>query len=85
MGRFDKLLLSVITGTSDANISFISLCGLLIKYNFDERIKGDHHIFTREDVVEIINLQPVGDKAKAYQVKQVRNIFHKYKIGNGNE
>jgi len=85
MGKIDKLLLSVLTGTSDTNISFISLCGLLIKYNFDERIKGDHHIFTREGVIEIINLQPIGNKAKAYQVKQVRNVFHKYKIGKGNE
>ena len=48
---------------------------------FAERIKGDYHIFTRENVIEIINLQPLRDgKAKPYQVKQVRNIFVKYKL-----
>ncbi|KFD40591.1 toxin HicA, partial [Peptococcaceae bacterium SCADC1_2_3] len=47
----------------------------------NERIKGDHHIFTKEDIIEIINLQPLKDgKAKAYQVKQVRNLILKYKL-----
>ncbi len=30
--------------------------------------------------MEIINLQPAGSKAKAYQVKQVRNLVVKYKL-----
>ena len=29
---------------------------------------------------EIINIQPNGSKAKAYQVKQVREIIVKYKL-----
>jgi hypothetical protein len=32
-------------------------------------------------VAEIVNLQPKGAKAKAYQVKQVRAILLKYKMG----
>lgn len=48
---------------------------------FGERVHGSHHIFTREGVAEIVNLQPVGSKAKAYQVKQVRGIILKYKLG----
>ena len=31
-------------------------------------------------VAEIINIQPEGNKAKAYQVKQVRCIILKYKM-----
>jgi len=46
-----------------------------------ERIKGDHHIFTKDGIEEIINLQPKGEKSKPYQVKQVRNIILKYKLG----
>jgi hypothetical protein len=34
-----------------------------------------------EEVEEIINLQPKGSKAKPYQVKQVRNLILKYKLG----
>jgi len=33
------------------------------------------------DVVEFINIQPLRNgKAKAYQVKQVRNLILKYKL-----
>ena len=40
-----------------------------------------NHIFTRENVEEILNLQPKGAKAKAYQVKQVRRVLVKYRLG----
>jgi hypothetical protein len=46
---------------------------------FSERITGGHYIFARQDIIEIINLQPLrGGKAKAYQVKQVRQLIAKY-------
>ena len=44
------------------------------------RIRGSHHIFTRERVEEILNLQPKGAKAKSYQVKQVRNVILNYRL-----
>jgi predicted RNase H-like HicB family nuclease len=34
-----------------------------------------HHIYTRDGVLEILNLQPRGSQAKAYQVKQVRGVI----------
>ena len=68
-------------GTSDANIPFAGLCQLLSKLGFEERIRGSHHIFTKEGVEEILNLQPKGAKAKPYQVKQVRAVILKYKLG----
>ncbi len=53
---------------------------------FTVRIKGSHHIFFRDDVEEIINLQPDKNKAKPYQVKQVRNLIVKYNLKiNGDE
>jgi len=55
---------------------------LLNRLGFEERIRGDHHIFFRKYVDEIINLQPKGSKAKQYQVKQVRNLILKYKLGD---
>jgi hypothetical protein len=60
---------------------FEGLCGLLRSLNFSERIRSSHHIFSKEGVEEIINLQPIGSKAKAYQVKQVRGIILKYRLG----
>ena len=81
MGKQQKLLLQVLSGTSDANISFDGLCGLLKYLGFDERIRGSHHIFTKDDIEEILNLQLKGNKSKPYQVKQVRNIILKHKLG----
>ena len=80
MDRNQKLLAKVLQGTSDANISFVGLCRLLKVFGFIERIRGDHHIFAKEDVEEILNLQPKGAKAKPYQVKQVRNVILRYKL-----
>jgi len=74
-----KVLRKVLSGLSDKNIRFNDLRKLLLDIGFNERIKGDHHIFYHRNVIEIINLQPLSDgKAKPYQVKQVRNIILKY-------
>jgi len=77
----EKILGKVISGQHDKNIKFQDMRRLLLKYDFSERIRGDHYIFSKENVFEIINLQPLkSGKAKQYQVKQVRNLFLKYKF-----
>lgn len=81
MGTFEKLLYSILCGTKDSNISFNDLRKVLETFGFTCRIKGDHYIYTKEGVDEIINIQPQGNKAKPYQVKQVRNLILKYKYG----
>ncbi len=80
MTTHEKFLLQILRGSSDANIPFNELCGLLKHLGFAERIKGSHHIFTKEGVEEILNLQPKGGKAKPYQVKQVRRVIVNYKL-----
>lgn len=65
---------------SDANVSFVRLCSLVKTLGCEERIKGDHHIFVRSDVEEILNLQPESGKGKPYQVKQVRALVLKYNL-----
>jgi len=76
-----KILQKVLSGLADRNIRFQDLKKLLRDFGFSERIKGDQHIFYKDGVEEIINLQPLRDgKAKAYQVKQVRELIFKYKI-----
>lgn len=83
--KSEKIREKVLLGESDANIDFDDLRKLLNGLGFAERIKGSHHMFTRKDVEEIINIQPKGNKAKAYQVKQVRNLILKYRLGVSNE
>jgi hypothetical protein len=80
VAKHEKTLLQVLRGASDSNVSFDELCSLLRHLGFDQRIRGSHHIFTMENVEEILNLQPKGAKAKAYQVKQVRAVILRYKL-----
>jgi len=81
MSQYEKLLLAILSGTRDKNLLFADLQTVLDRLGFQCRIKGDHFIYTRDDVEEIINIQPTGNKAKPYQVKQVRNIILRYQLG----
>ena len=68
----------VMSGQSDSNIRFADFRNLILSYGFRERIKGDHYVYKHDDIIERIVIQPSGNKAKAYLVKQVRNLFIKY-------
>ncbi|MEX0607258.1 MAG: type II toxin-antitoxin system HicA family toxin [Halofilum sp. (in: g-proteobacteria)] len=81
MSRYEKLQNRILSGRADANIEFAELCALLTRLGFSERIRGSHNIYTRPDVTEIINLQPSNGKAKPYQVRQVRGLIVKYRLG----
>lgn len=85
MGKYEKLLTQILRGASDANIAFDELCQLLRRLGFEERIRGSHHLFRKEGVEEKINLQREGNKAKAYQVRQVRGVIIKYNLAGGEE
>lgn len=73
--------MQIMSGTNDRNVSFGDLQKALMLLGFTVRIKGDDFIYFRDGVDEIINIQPDGSKAKPYQVKQVRNIILKYRMG----
>lgn len=78
METLEKLMQSIMSGTQDRNIKFSDLQKILDVLGFQCRIKGDHFIYWKDGIDEIINIQPDGNKAKPYQVKQVRNIILKY-------
>ena len=81
MGKYERLIQQIISGRADANIAFDNLCNLLLRCGFAMRISGSHHIFRKVGIEEKPNLQKDGNKAKPYQVKQVRQIILKYKLG----
>ncbi|MFN6963727.1 MAG: type II toxin-antitoxin system HicA family toxin [Pyrinomonadaceae bacterium] len=85
MSKAKRTLEKVLTGKTDANVDFDDLCHLLHVLGFSERQKGSHHIFYRDGIDEIVNIQPLGRLAKRYQVRQVRNIILKYKLGVSDE
>jgi predicted RNA binding protein YcfA (HicA-like mRNA interferase family) len=76
----EKTLEKLLRGESDANIRFDEICQLLQTKGFRMRVSGSHHIFTKSGVMERINLQREGSKAKPYQVRQVRKILAQYKL-----
>ena len=82
MGKWDKLLERVLRGTSDASIPFDDLCGLLERLGFERRTRGSHNVFRREGIMDRPNLQRSCSNAKVYQVRQVRDIILRYKLGD---
>jgi predicted RNA binding protein YcfA (HicA-like mRNA interferase family) len=76
----EKTLDKILRGDSDANIRFEELCHLLLAKGFRMRVSGSHHIFTQTGVMERINLQREGSKAKPYQIRQVRKILANYRL-----
>lgn len=81
MSRYDLLVRTILRGRSDANIRFDDLRALLRYLGFEERVRGSHHLFDKDGVVELVNLQGRGGHAKPYQVRQVRRLILKYKLG----
>jgi hypothetical protein len=81
MGKYQQLLLTILRGASDANIGFEDLCNLLRRLGFEERVRGSHHLFRKSGIEEMLNLQRDGNKAKSYQVRQVRVVLLRYKLG----
>ena len=81
MSRRKRLMETILRGRSDANIRFDDLRALMRYFGFEERVRGSHHLFDKEGIVEIVNLQSRGGQAKPYQVKQVRQLILKYRLG----
>lgn len=80
MGKHEKLLRMILRGASDANVAFDDVRSLLLHLGFEERVRGSHHLYRKEGVMEKINLQRSGNKAKPYQVRQVRDVIAKYHL-----
>ena len=80
--RHGKFLVGLLSGSADQALRFDEPRALLRRLGFTEWHRGgSHQIFTRDGVVEISNLQPrSGGEAKAYQVKQVRDIILRYEL-----
>ena len=86
MGRKRKTLEAILSGRSDKNIRFAPVRTLLISLDFEERTSGSHHVFSRGDIAELINIQEAqGGKVKPYQVRQLRELLVQYREKLGYE
>ena len=80
MPNVKAIYADVMSKSKDHNMRFSDIQKLLEALDFSCRVKGDHFIYTRQDVREIINIQPVGNKAKSYQVRQIRDLIYSYNL-----
>jgi len=72
----------VMSGARDNNIRFTDLCKMLEALGFSHsQGRGSHQKFGKPGIMEIIVMQPIGPLAKGYQVKQVRTLIKKYRMG----
>jgi predicted RNA binding protein YcfA (HicA-like mRNA interferase family) len=74
-----KLLKNIIGGSK--NIRFTDMINLVKGFGFDlARTEGSHHIFSRSDIPELVNLQDVKGQAKPYQIRQFLKLVEKHNL-----
>ena len=85
MANHDPVVIQkIVSGRSDANIKFSEVKNLLIHLGFEMRIRGSHYIFRKEGIKERVNIQKDGNKAKPYQIRQIRAILIDYNLTEEN-
>jgi hypothetical protein len=79
MSKKQKLFLKILN--SQKNLRFEELVLLAQYMGFElERIKGSHHHMFHPILQIKLNLQPLDEKAKPYQVKQLLSYIEKFAI-----
>ena len=77
----EKLYKAVISGQSDNNINFNDFRNLIVDLGFEfKNQKGSHISYVNRSINEVMNIQADGNKAKAYQVRQLRNIINTHNL-----
>lgn len=62
-------------------LRFDELVGLVEAFGFRlKRIRGSHHMYTRPGLMQQVNLQPDGPKAKPYQVRAFVKLVETAKL-----
>ncbi|NDJ24548.1 addiction module toxin, HicA family [Nostoc sp. B(2019)] len=79
MSKKRKLLEKVLSGSK--NIQFNELVTLVEAFGFSlSRVNGSHHIFTHQDIPELVNLQNRKGEAVPYQIRQFLILIEKYAL-----
>ena len=76
-----KVYQAVISGKSDNNIRFCDFQNLIMDLGFVfQRQNGSHIMYFNDDIGQFMNIQNDASKAKAYEVKQLRDLIIKYNL-----
>ena len=52
MSKYERLIKQIVGGRADANIAFNDLCNLLLRFGFEMRVNGGHHLFRKAGIEE---------------------------------
>ena len=76
-----KVYEAVVNGNSDNNIKYTDFQTLIVDLGFEpKRQKGSHTMYFNDSINEFMNIQKDANKAKNYQVEQLRNIIIKHNL-----
>lgn len=85
MDKYSELYRKIVLDGNYKGIRFEDARYFLEKTGFTCRNSGgDHFKYSIDGIPELLNLQPDKNDhkmAKDYQMKQVRNLFRRYKLG----
>ena len=74
--KIEKLILRILSNQS--NVKFDDFLQILSYFGFEcDRISGSHHIFKKDGIDDLINIQNVKGEVKPYQIKQFISIIEK--------
>ena len=77
----EKVYRAIISGQSDNNIKYTDFQKIIVDLGFEfKRQKGSHRTYYHYDIGEYMNIQPMGNKAKGYQVAQLREYIKEYDL-----
>ena len=74
-----KLLARIANNPQSAR--FDEMVTILNAFGFHlSRVRGSHHMFVHPGLSELVNLQAVGGRAKAYQIRQFLRIVERHNL-----
>lgn len=75
-----QLLARLLDGSLN-NLAFADMVNLVEGFGFRlRRTSASHHIFVREGIPELINLQDARGQAKPYQIRQFLRLVEKHNL-----
>ena len=80
MAKARAILEKVMSG--QGRIQFKEFQKLLAKLGFRlDRVRGSHHIYVHSKVTRPLSIQPIGNEAKPFQVRQLRDMITEFGLG----
>jgi predicted RNA binding protein YcfA (HicA-like mRNA interferase family) len=84
MAKADAILEKVISG--HGRIPFRDFQKLLVKLGFRlGRTRGSHHVYVHPKVTRPLSIQSMGNEAKPFQVRQLRDMIVEFDLKLDNQ